>query len=382
MSVLTPASEAELAEAVADAANSGAPLEVTGGGTRLALGRPVQAEHTVSVAGLSGISLYEPGALTLVAQAGTPLVDIEAALAAEGQMLPFEPMDHRPLLGTEGVPTIGGVVAVNAHGPRRLQKGAVRDSMIGVRFVDGQGQVIKNGGRVMKNVTGVDLVKLMAGQFGTLGVLSEVAFKVLPRPEVTGVLRIAGLSPERAVAAMSAALGSPYDVSAASHIAADDAGHPSTQLRVEGLEASVNYRMKELTELLSAFGAVEATINSDVDWSHVRDVLPFAGGEDDVWRMSVKPSDGPGIIERLPAGARWLMDWGGGLVWAAVAPGTDLRDRLSPIAGHATLIRAAAATRAAIDVFEPEPAPLARISAGLRAKFDPKGILNPGRMRA
>ncbi|MEM6744014.1 MAG: FAD-binding protein, partial [Pseudomonadota bacterium] len=200
---MTPRTEAELAEAVAGLT---APVEVVGGGTRQGLGRPVQAGETLSAAGLCGVSLYEPGALTIVAGAGTPLAEVEAALAAEGQRLPFEPMDHRGLLGSEGEPTIGGAVACNVSGPRRVQAGACRDSLIGVRFVDGGGRAIKNGGRVMKNVTGYDLVKLMAGSYGTLGVLSEVAFKVLPAPEAVAVLRLEGLDDARAVEAMTAAL--------------------------------------------------------------------------------------------------------------------------------------------------------------------------------
>ena len=393
MSVLSPATEAEVVDAVLGASTQRTPLEVVGGGTRTALGRPVQAEHTLSTAALGGISLYEPGALTLVARAGTPMADIDAALAAEGQMLPFEPIDHRALLGTVGEPTIGGAVAVAASGPRRVQKGAIRDAMIGVRFVDGAGRAIANGGRVMKNVTGYDIVKLMAGQYGTLGVLTEIAFKLLPAPRATAVLMIAGQTPTHAVDAMSAALGSPYDVAGAAHLPMGLDGDALTMIRVEGLEASVDYRAKALKTLLAPFGDI--TVETDADrtaaaWRHVRDAERFAGSEGAVWRISVRPSDGPRITETLrtkglECGA--FYDWGGGLVWLNVPEadnaGADLiRAETASLGGHATLIRASAAIRAAVDVFEPEPEPLARISAGLRAKFDPMGILNPGRMRA
>ena len=183
--MLRPDTEAELARMLAAADG---PLRVQGGGTR-PIGGPVEGTP-LTTSRISGIELYEPGALTMVAKAGTPLAEIEAALAEEGQRLAFEPIDHRGLLGTEGTPTVGGVFAANVSGPRRIQCGAARDFLLGVRFVDGAGRVVKNGGRVMKNVTGYDLVKLMAGAHGTLGVLTEVALKVLPVPEMSATLRI------------------------------------------------------------------------------------------------------------------------------------------------------------------------------------------------
>ena len=373
----TPRTEAELAEAVAGAAG---PLRIVGGGTR-PIGVPVEGA-VLSTAGLKGISLYEPGSLTIVARAGTPLAEIEAALAAEGQRLPFEPMDHRALLGTEGVPTIGGVVAANVSGPRRIQAGACRDSLIGVRFVDGRGQVISNGGRVMKNVTGYDLVKLMAGSYGTLGVLSEVSFKVLPAPETAASVMIYGAAETAAVAAMSRALGAPFDVSGAYHGTAGTDGVPVTILRVEGFEASVAYRAERLTDLLREFGEISVLADPDAvaaQWAAIRDQTGFAGVSTDLWRISVKPGDAPALAARLPEGGH-CFDWGGGLIWAAVDPGVDLRARLGGFAGHATLVRASAETRAAIPAFHPEVAPVQAINRGLRARFDPRGILNPGVM--
>lgn len=372
--MLSPATESELSEIVAGATG---PLRVMGGGTRT-IGRAI-AGAVVSTSGLRGVELYEPGSLTIVVRAGTPLAEVENVLAAEGQRLPFEPMDHRVLLGTQGEPTIGGVVAANVSGPRRIQAGAARDSLIGLRFVDGSGTVIKNGGRVMKNVTGYDLVKLMAGSWGTLGILSEVAFKVLPAPAAVACLSLSGLSHARAVAAMSAALGSPFEVNGAAHLAQTG----QTLLRIEGLAASVTYRAGRLAELLAPFGPVSVNENSaDVAeiWRDVRDVRAFAGRPGDVWRASVKPSDAPELAARI--GGEVMFDWGGGLIWALVPEGTDLRARLGDFAGHATLIRADAATRARIAPFQPEPAPLAAISAGLRAQFDPRGILNTGLMTA
>ena len=375
--MMKPETEAELAECVAC---TGEPLQVMGGGTRW-LGRSNDGARLVT-AGLSGITRYEPGALTLVAQAGTPLQEIEAALEAEGQRLPFEPMDHRALMGTEGESTIGGVVAANVSGPRRIQAGACRDSLIGVRFVDGRGNIVKNGGRVMKNVTGYNLVKLMAGSCGTLGVLTEVAFKVLPAPEARAVVLLDGLSDEQAVSALAAAVRSPFEVSGAAHTPSGVDGHPVTMIRIEGFAQSVAYRAERLTELLANFG--EATVETDPDrteagWKWVRDVAPFHGRSGDVWRISVKPSDGPRVANAIGAKAI-LYDWAGGLVWALVGSGTDIRPMLEGIGGYATLVRASDETRKRIATFHPEVAPLATISAGLREQFDPRGILNPGLM--
>lgn len=392
MTDLTPSDETELAEAVAGAAGAATRLEIRGGGTRLALGRPAQAERTLSVAGLSGITLYEPGALTLVAGAGTPIAEIEAALAAEGQILPFEPIDHRALLGSSGEPTIGGAVAAAASGPRRIQKGAIRDAMIGVRLVDGLGNVIANGGRVMKNVTGIDLVKLMAGSWGTLGVLSQISFKLLPEPRARAVLLIDGLTDEAAVAVMSEALGSPFDVAGAAHFPVGLDGDPVTMIRLEGLEGSVAHRTVELQALLARHGPVSVETDPErtaAGWRWVRDAGMFKGRDGAVWRISIRPSGGPGLVAALGGqidNRGVFYDWGGGLIWlltddAGDAGASAIRAAVGS-AGHATLVRAPAAVRAAVDVFQPEPEPLARISAGLRAKFDPKGILNPGRMRA
>jgi len=375
--MLAPQDEAELAEAIGGASG---PLRVIGGGTR-PVGKPVAGE-VLGLSGLRGIELYEPGALTIVARAGTPLAEVEAALGAENQRLPFEPMDHRKLLGSTGEPTIGAVVAGNISGPRRISAGACRDSLIGVRFVDGSGKIAKNGGRVMKNVTGYDLVKLMCGAWGTLGVMSEVSFKVLPRTATTAVLLVEGLSVADAVAAMGAALSSPFEVSGAAHVAVGLDGDPVTMIRLEGFETSVAYRAKELKDVLGGFGEISVETDparTTAGWAWVRDAEKFAGTRGDVWRISVRPSDGPSIVERLETD-KVLLDWGGGLIWAELPPGTDARAKLGAFSGHATLIRASEATRAALPVFQPEPAPLAAIANGLRAKFDPRGILNTGLM--
>jgi glycolate oxidase FAD binding subunit len=374
MTELQAATEDEVAEIVRDAAAERRPLAVRGGGTRT-IGGDVDGQP-LATAGLAGITLYEPGALTLVVRAGTPLAEVEAALAAEGQHLPFEPWDARPLTGRNGVPTIGGVAATNASGPRRIQAGAARDSLIGVRVVDGTGAVVKNGGRVMKNVTGLDLVKLMAGSHGTLGVLTELSFKVLPRPETTATLVLDGLDPEAAGRAMRAALATPFQVSGAAHRAGPDG--PETLLRLEGFAASVAHRARELARALAGHGAGRV-VEGPGPWAELRDAAAFAGRDGAVWRVSVRPSDGPALGPRL-GGAEVIYDWGGGLLWVLAPEDLDLRAAMTGLPGHATLVRASDAAKARWGVFHPEPAPVAALAARLRAKFDPASILNPGRM--
>ncbi|WP_375255137.1 FAD-binding protein [Yoonia sp.] len=368
---MTPKTEAELAQMIAGA---NAPLRIQGGGTR-----PIgsTAGEVLSTSAMSGISLYEPGALTIVAGAGTPIEEVEKTLAADNQRLAFEPMDHRALLGTSGTPTLGGMVAANVSGPRRIAVGACRDFMLGVRFVDGAGNIVKNGGRVMKNVTGYDLVKLMTGAYGTLGVLTEVSLKVLPNVETVGTVMLHGLNDEKAVAAMSSALGSPFEATGVAHFPKAASGDPLTMIRVEGFEASVKYRAGRLQELLKPFGEATFEIGDQgaADWAAVRDVRSFAGQEGDVWRVSTKPSDAAGLVAKMDAKAV-QYDWGGGLIWVLSDAGRDLRSAVGPFDGHATLIRGSSD----IPTFQPEATALAAITSGLRAKFDPRGILNPGIM--
>ncbi|MEP5633370.1 MAG: glycolate oxidase subunit GlcE [Tateyamaria sp.] len=362
-------SEADVAARISEAKG---PLVVRGGGTRL-VGRPLSGD-VIDMSGLSGVTLYEPGALTIVAKAGTPLTEIETTLAAENQRLAFEPYDLTGMLRTKGATTIGGIIATNASGPRRIQAGAARDFALGVRFVDGAGNIIKNGGRVMKNVTGYDLVKLMSGSWGALGVLTEVSLKVLPAVEATTTLVIAGLGPKQAVAAMSAALGSPFEVSGAAWVGG------AVWLRVEGFAASVEYRAGALQDLLRSTGDI--TRDDTVDWSHVRDAVPLHD-HSTVWRVSVKPSDGPTVIAALPAGAETLMDWGGGLIWVGMRDASteihaQLQAHVATLGGHATLIKGPDTLRANVAVFQPEAPGVAALSTALRSRFDPRGILNTG----
>ncbi|MBI1170979.1 FAD-binding protein [bacterium] len=358
---MKPENEAELSEMVRAAAG---PLSLRGGGTR---GLAYGSGAVLETGGVAGIRLYEPGALTLVAGAGTPLDEVESVLAGERQRLAFEVPDMRAALGRDGISTLGGVAAMNASGPRRVQAGAARDHMIGLRFVDGMGTVVKSGGRVMKNVTGLDLVKLLAGSQGTLGVITEVAFKVqaIPETEVTlqaEVGRAAGL------ALLRQALGSPFEVSGAA------CGSFGAVLRIEGMAASVRYRAAALKALL---GGDWAEIDGSALWAGIRDGGALGAGA--LWRVSVKPTEAERVVAALTGVQHEAtFDWGGGLIWIAVQGRADggaalIRGAVAGV-GHATLVRGPAG----VPVFQPEAAGVAALSTALRAKFDPRGILNAG----
>ncbi|MCJ2014054.1 FAD-binding protein [Methylobacterium sp. J-076] len=388
-----PGTEAEACERVRAAAGRAERLRIVGGGTKAGFGRPPQDEASLSARGLTGVTLYEPAEMVIGARAGTPLAEVEALLASRGQMLTFEPMDYRGLFGTQGEPTIGAVAAINNSGPRRINAGAARDSLIGVRFVNGKGEAIKSGGRVMKNVTGLDLVKLMAGAHGTLGLLTEVTFKVLPANERVATLVFAGLDDARAIGALAAALGSPFEPTGAAHLpAGTGAAEARTLIRIEGFSDSITYRLEELRRLLKRFGAPD-TLDGEAGaalWHAVRDASPLAEPRTDaLWRISTAPSHGPALVAAIAAGraARWFYDWGGGLIWLATSAEGDagagaIRAAVRAQGGHATLVRAPDAVRAAVPVFEPLAEPLMRVTAGIKAAHDPAGIFNAGRMYA
>ena len=401
---LKPREAKEVEQAVAWAAAEKRPLSVVGGGTKRAIGRPEQAELSLDVSGLTGITLYEPEELVLSARAGTPLAEIEAALAEKGQELAFEPGDLGPLLGGEaGKATLGGVIAANLSGPRRIKAGAARDHFLGVHAVSGRGEAFKSGGRVVKNVTGYDLAKGLAGSWGTLAVMTDVTLKVLPAAETSVSVVLTGLDADAAVQAMSAAMGSVCDVSGAAHLPAPiaarsraeavrAAGGSLTALRLEGFGPSVASRLEKLKQLLAPFGARQH-LDADVSrlvWREVRDVRCFAADPKRVlWRLSVPPGDGAKVASQIleQVDGQCLFDWAGGLVWLELAPSEDacepvVRAALAGTTGHATLIRAEPAVRAAVPVFQPQPAALAALTRRLKQSFDPAGILNPGRMYA
>jgi glycolate oxidase FAD binding subunit len=396
---LEPRTAAELAAAVKESAG---PLEILGGGSKRGLGRPINSGERLDLSRLSGITLYEPEELVLTAGCGTRLSEIEQVLAARKQMLAFEPPDLGPLYGRPaGEGTLGGLLACNLAGPRRPKAGAARDHFLGALAVNGQGEIFKTGGRVVKNVTGYDLCKLLAGSFGTLAALAEATVKVLPAPEQERTLAISGLDDGRAVSVMTQALGSATEVSAAAHLPAaiaqgmvDGHGGAATLLRLEGTALSVTERLAALRRELGMAGIELAEEESKAAWRALRDVRPFQGTAEAIWRISVPPASAAAVMAAVAAadvaGARHFYDWGGGLIWLALPAAGDaaaarIRGAIAgqlgqATGGHATLMRAPPALRATVDVFQPQAPALSALARRIKESFDPAGRFNPGRM--
>ena len=402
MTVFQPSDAAEAAEVAAWAAAESQPLEIVGGGSKRGLGRPPRAEHRLDVSRLAGIVDYEPAELILTARAATPMAEIEAQLETRRQMLAFEPPDWRGLLGGGGEPTLGGVLACNLAGPRRVRAGAARDYFLGFSAINGWGEVWKAGGKVVKNVTGYDMCKLQAGAYGTLSVLAEVTLKVMPKPETACTILLQSMADEVAIPELSQALNTPYEVSAAAHLPAQVARRSGvaavaeglgavTALRLEGPAPSVAFRANAIESLLGHGLRLDAAETGQL-WAEIGQVRPLLeSGARCVWRLCPTPTSAPAVTNALRArfaSAEAFYDWGGGLIWLSLEAneaGPDggasrVRAAMDQAGGHATLVVAPDDVRATTAVFEPLRGALATLSKRVKSGFDPHGVLNPGRM--
>jgi glycolate oxidase FAD binding subunit len=383
------------------------PLEIIGHGSKRLVGQPMATNALLDLSALNAVTAYEPNELIVTVQAGAPLVDVLSLIDSKNQQFAFEPMNTASLLGTPEIGTVGGMIGAGLAGPRRIKAGGARDHLLGAHAVSGFGDSFRAGGKVVKNVTGYDLCKLLAGSWGTLAVMTEVTLKVMPRPESERTLLLRGLDAAAANRAMTAALGSAFDVSGAAHVPnsalrASTGGleGPGSQqqavtlLRLEGIAASVAHRAASLAKALAPFGTAEMIDDaaSAAIWAGVRDVKPFAAGGAlgawPVWRIVCPPALGGALGQQLArdSGGDVIYDWGGGLIWAALPPKPDaqaalVRQRVDAAGGHATLLRASEEVRRNVDVFHPQPAGLAALGERVRHSFDPKHILNRGRMR-
>jgi glycolate oxidase FAD binding subunit len=402
--IFMPGDEAELAAFVEAAKAGNYPLEVCGFRSKREAGRPVNPAAVVSTAKLSGITFYEPGELVISAKAGTPLHEVEAALARKNQELPFEPADFSRIYGQDPMAaSLGSVVAMNISGPRRILRGAARDYLLGIRAVNGEGVAIKSGGRVMKNVTGVDLVKGLCGSWGTLAVLTELTFKVLPKAPDTSTLVFLGLSDESGVGVMSEAMGTPYEVSGTVHLHRSLVGRLSdpeiaamnmtlTALRIESGPQGVAYRIEKLRRELSPFGETYVLDHrkSRNFWSDIRSLAFLSANFDrPLWRITVAPSKAAQIVRALSAfcDLSAAYEWSGGLIWLEMPPSseasvTELRRVLAEFEADSMLMRAPRSVRSSIEVFHPLPLTKMKVVQAIKKAFDPVGVLNPGRMYA
>ncbi|HEY7669857.1 MAG TPA: FAD-binding protein [Hyphomicrobium sp.] len=398
-----PAADWELQFMIAGCAEKRLPIEVMGAGSKRAVGRPVDGAITITTTSLRGITLYEPSELVMSARAGTPLSHVEAELAAHGQMLAFEPIDVGPAIGgAQGLQTIGSVFATNLSGARRIQAGAARDHLLGVKGVNGRAELFQAGGRVMKNVTGYDVARGLSGSWGTLAVLTEVTFKVVPWPETAATVVFLGLPDNLAVELLCTAMALPVEVSGAVHLQASVAGRLShaglktlgkavTALRIENFASALAGRKQKLKEALKVYGkALELDHRESLEfWGELRRLSVMPNRQTLLWRISTKPTTAPKLVAAIkrymPAEA--FYDWAGGLIWLEVPATADagtaeIRRAAAIHGGHATLIRAEPAVRAAVEVFQPLSPPVERLTRDLKKAFDPFGILNPGRMYA
>ena len=401
---LHPTDDAQVREAVAWAISENKPMSVVGAGSKTTIGRPANLDTTMSLSGLTGVVDYEPSELVLTARPGTSLTEISACLKDREQELAFEPPDLGPLLGTaSGKATLGGTIACNLSGPRRVRVGAARDHFLGMHAINGRAEAFKAGGKVVKNVTGYDLCKLIAGSYGTLALLTEVTVKVLPRAEKTRTVLLFGLEEQSAISVLSNVMASAHEPSALSHLPTTIAAHSSislvssaacavTAVRVEGPTPSAIFRCEKLRETLSELGDVEELHGhrSTIFWNEVANVTPFVKQPElTVWRIAVAPTEAAVVTADIGSKceAEWYYDWAGGLIWLAT-PQNDgttnnlIRAAITAAGAQGTLIRADTNVRAAVSVFEPLPAELYRLSVRVKQSFDPKGILNPGRLYA
>ena len=382
---MTPTFKPQSVPELADYVALGGKLEVVGSGTKRGLGRPLQPETAIDMSGFTGISLYEPEELVLEAGAGTPLSEIEKTLAKNHQQLAFEPPDYSQLLGGKHKGTLGGLMACGLSGPRRIKAGAARDHILGIAGVSGRGEIFKAGGRVVKNVTGFDVAKLMVGSYGTLAALTSITVKVLPAAATQETLVFNGLSDAKAIQAMSLAMQSACEVSGAAHLP----GTPSqTLFRLEGIQPSVVYRRQKLASHLKIFGASDHLDEKDsvAEWKAIRDVERLSADDARfVWKLSLTPSKAAETVARISKqlDIQYFYDWAGGLVWLGVPRSNQAYAyiiRTCVEDGHATLLRAEDDVRERIEVFQPQPPALAGLTKRVKASFDPNGVFNHGRM--
>jgi glycolate oxidase FAD binding subunit len=385
-----PESADELVAIIADAQAAGTRVELIGGGTKRTLGDPVAADALLDLSRLSGIDFYEPEELVIKVRSGTPLAEIREVLAAKKQHLAFEPPNYAAFFANPSASsTIGGIIACNLAGPRRIQAGAPRDAILGVEGVNGRGESFKGGGRTVKNVTGYDIPKLMTGSFGVLAALSSVTLKVLPAPPYEVTLLLSGLDDTKATELLANMLGTPADLTGAAHLGGTRAGAPLTALRLEGFRESVSAREAELKRRLVKVSDVRTIADEESRkfWRGLCDLSSFSADPNAcVWRLMLPSTQAAWVVNAV--GGEAIYDWGGSEVFLRTEPGKAvehagaIRSMVGEAGGNACLLRAPTALRRQLGTFQPRTKALAALRERVRQMFDPNGILNPGKFSA
>ena len=393
MQRFTPADDGEACVLIREAVESGGSFEIIGAGTKRNLGRPDSAGAILDLSRISGVIDYQPEELVFSAKAGTPLLEIEAMLDARDQMLAFEPCDWAPLFGeATGRQTLAGAIAADVSGPRRVKHGSARDHVIGCRFINGAGKLIRAGGPVIKNVTGFDIPKLMCGAFGTLGVLTELTLRVLPRPPHANTVVLRDCTPEAGLAALIRAAQIPVEPTGLAYLpgealrsfdSADSTSPGQALIRIEGSAAATEEKLEVLKQ---EFRHLDLAILHDVEtrilFRRIGEGVVF-GAQADLWRLCVPAAAAADALAMVGA-SLWLADWAGGLIWlqmpATVESAAKLRRITAEAGGHAGLFRASADARRKIAVFEPETPVRANLTKSMKQAFDPRNLFNPGRM--
>jgi len=405
--VLYPTKEKEVKDIIKQFYKSNIPIEIIGSNSKKQIGRLLQCAKTLSLSKLNGIVEYLPSELYIKVKAGTSINNIENELKKNNQQLSFEPIDFGYLfMGKSNYGTAGGQVACNISGPRRFKSGSIRDHVLGFRAVNGRGEIIKSGGTVVKNVTGYDLSKLICGSYGTLVAITEITFKVMPAPEENKTLVIHNLNLNQAADLLDKAMSSSNDISGASFLPIDpeckkcemnisktfmlndlkDNGS-ITAMRLEGLKRSVDQRINNLCEELKISNydiSVIENLQSEIFWKKIKNLEFFSLTKNNIFRIVIPPTECVQLINELPRKFKFYLDWGGALIWMEACELSEqmfesIRKKVVRHKGYISMIKNSDFLPFVEDVFTIS---LDRfnISQSIKKSFDPKKILNPGKM--
>ena len=406
-SIIYPSDEKEVSIIIKKFYKSGIPLELIGNGTKRKIGKSLQCAKTLNLSKLNGIIEYLPEELYIKVKAGTPIQEIENELKKNNQQLAFEPIDFGNLLyGKSNYGTAGGQVSCNISGPRRFKVGSIRDHILGFRGVNGRGEIIKSGGTVVKNVTGYDLSKLICGSYGTLVALTEITFKILPLPEEVKTLIIHNQKLEKANELLYRSIISSNDISGASYLPTEpkipgcvmniektfklnDLKHKGslTAIRIEGLKNSVNQRMENLINELKIKNfniSILETYQSEIFWDKVKNLEFFHFSKNNILRIVIPASESTQLIYQLSNNFKYFLDWGGSLIWLEAYELSEemfdsIRKKVVKHGGYLTMIKNSDYLPYVEDVFTINRDRF-NISQSIKRSFDPKRILNPGKM--